>query len=278
MITIFTTLKPPIKFDLFKESQKRAKEEWKRAITYEQHQKDVHIIEENALQSWIRLGVEVILFGDEAHEPGSGALAERLGCRYLPVQRNKWGTPLVGSLLSEARSHARYDLLCLCNADIVLMDDFKGAVLRTARIRKGKPFVLIGSGYNLDNPPPLEFGEGWQGRLTEYVKTHCGLQSRTGMDFWAHTRQTYKGCDFGPMAIGRYKWDNCMVALPRNRGVPIVDVTASVVSIRQRDNIKFPRSNAEAQHNMAWGKARCAGGHLTNAEWVLTKKGLVKKK
>lgn len=245
-------------------------------------------IQDNAVASWSLLDSEVILFGDEKHEPGTGAIADKYGCRYLPVGRNDWGTPLVGSLLAEAQGHARGDLLCLVNGDIILMQDWQDALLRINGVRRGKGFVMVGSCYSWDNPAideqkryisdaeRIQFTEGWQGRLAEYVKAICQLQPPTGMDFWAFPKGTYAGMDFGPMAIGRYKWDNCMVALPKQRGVPIVDATGQFVGVRQRDNVKFPRSDPEAMVNTAWGKGRCAGGRLTNADWKLTETGLCK--
>lgn len=264
MITIFSTLKKP-------------------------DREPFRTIQENAVASWRQLAAEVILLGDEQHEPGTQEIAGKCDCRYLPVKRNRWGTPLIGSLLVEAQKHATCNLLCLVNSDIILMQDWLDAFLRVNEARKDKGFVMIGSCYSWDNPAideqkrhvgsveRIRFTQGWQKRLVEHVLATCELQPPTGMDFWAYPRGTYDGLDFGPMAIGRYKWDNCMVALPRSRGVPIVDATGQFVAVRQRDNIKFPRSDPEAQANMAWGKGRCQGGRVTNAGWVLTDKGLVKK-
>jgi len=263
MITIFSTLKKP-------------------------NQEPFRVIQENAVASWRQLNAEVILFGDEQHEPGTGRIAQKYGCHYLPVERNRWGTPLIGSLLAGAQGNASHRLLCLVNSDIILMRDWLDALLRVNEARNGKGFVMIGSCYSWDNPAidekkrhigsaeRIQFTDGWQKRLSEYVEAACELQPPTGMDFWAYPKMTYDGLDFGPMAIGRYKWDNCMVALPKQKGVPIVDATGRFVGVRQRDNIKFPREDPEAQVNMAWGKGRCAGGRLVNADWKLTDKGLVK--
>jgi len=82
----------------------------------------------NAISSWTQLGgVEVFLLGDDE---GLAEAASALGVRHLPgVRRNENGTPLVSSMVDLARRYAQSDLLCLINADMILMGDAVEAAL-----------------------------------------------------------------------------------------------------------------------------------------------------
>src|SRR5512138_1171415 len=87
---------------------------------------DPHIatIQRNAIRSWTLLpDVEVILLGEET---GLAEAARELGVRHIPdVERNENGTPLISSMFQLAREHSSSDLLCIINADMILMPDFR---------------------------------------------------------------------------------------------------------------------------------------------------------
>ena len=86
---------------------------------------DPHIatIQRNAIKSWILLpDVDVILLGEE---DGLAEVAGELGVRHIPdVARSEGGTPLISSMFHLARESSESDLLCIVNADILLMPDF----------------------------------------------------------------------------------------------------------------------------------------------------------
>src|SRR5258708_7527300 len=86
---------------------------------------DPHIamIQCNAIQSWTLLpDVEVILLGEET---GLAEAARELDVKHLPnVARNESGTPLISSMFQLARENNHSDLLCIINADMILMPDF----------------------------------------------------------------------------------------------------------------------------------------------------------
>ena len=57
----------------------------------------IGVIQRNALASWraVLPGAEIVVFGDE---PGAGDAAAAVGARFVPdVERNEYGTPLLGS-------------------------------------------------------------------------------------------------------------------------------------------------------------------------------------
>src|SRR6185436_12687954 len=86
---------------------------------------DPHIamIQRNAIKSWTLLpDVEVILLGEEM---GLADVAGEFGVRHVRnVARNESGTPLISSMFQLARENSHGDLLCIVNADMILMRDF----------------------------------------------------------------------------------------------------------------------------------------------------------
>src|SRR5512138_87639 len=87
-------------------------------------------IQRNAIRSWTLLpDVDVILLGEET---GLAEAARDLNVKHLPhVARNPSGTPLISSMFQLARENSTSDLLCIINADMVLMDDFVKAAVES---------------------------------------------------------------------------------------------------------------------------------------------------
>src|SRR5215467_5978429 len=113
---------------------------------------DPHIamIQRNAIQSWTLLpDVEVILLGEET---GLAETAKELDVKHIVnVARNQSGTPLISSMFQLVRENSNSDLLCIINADMILMPDFVEAVLESdsllSKMRKQassiQKFVLL---------------------------------------------------------------------------------------------------------------------------------------
>src|SRR5512139_884540 len=87
-------------------------------------------IQRNAIKSWSLLpDVEVILLGEET---GLAEAARELGVKHLSnVSRNPSGTPLISSMFELARENSTGDLLCIINADMILMSDFVEAAMES---------------------------------------------------------------------------------------------------------------------------------------------------
>src|SRR5512133_961790 len=86
----------------------------------------IAMIQRNAIKSWTLLpDVEVILLGEE---PGLAEAARELGVKHISnVACNENGTPLISSMFQIARDagqRSHSDLLCIINADIILMPNF----------------------------------------------------------------------------------------------------------------------------------------------------------
>ncbi|MCI0549644.1 MAG: glycosyltransferase family 2 protein [Anaerolineae bacterium] len=227
---------------------------------------DPHIamIQRNAIKSWTLLSdVEVILLGEET---GLAEAARELDVKHIPnVTRNTNGTPLISSMLQLARQHSNSNLLCIINADMILMPDFVEAT-RRSRLSRSIPargqrdkFVLLSQRWDLDITAPLDFVEGWQRQLESTVRTQGQLHRPAGSDFFLFPKSCYHNIpDF---AIGRAGWDNWMIYKARKEKWPVIDCTPSVMIVHQNhDYSHLPGGKPHYEHPDTNENIRLAGG------------------
>jgi len=191
---------------------------------------DPHIatIQRNAIRSWTLLPeVEVILLGEET---GLAEAARELGVRHIPnVTRNTSGTPLISSMFSLARENSNSPLLCIVNADMLLMQDFVEAAKQVVKLKDN--FILLSQRWDLDVAQPLEFTKGWESRLRNTVHATGILHRPAGSDFFLFPKSCYT--DVPDFAIGRAGWDNWMIYKARQEKWPVIDCTPSVMIVHQ---------------------------------------------
>lgn len=227
---------------------------------------DPHIatIQRNAIKSWTLLpDVEVILLGEET---GLAEAARELGVKHLPnVARNESGTPLISSMFQLARENSHSDLLCIINADMLLMPDFVEAAKQVKSQRlvlsrvEGSEFVLLSQRWDLDVTQPLEFTADWESRLRNTVHATGILHRPAGSDFFLFPNSCYT--NLPPFAIGRAGWDNWMIYKARKEGWPVIDCTPSVMIVHQdHDYSHLPGGKPHYEHPDSNENIRLAGG------------------
>jgi len=246
---------------------------------------DPHIamIQRNAIQSWLLLpDVEVILLGDET---GLAETATELGVKHLPnVARNESGTPLISSMFELARENSNSDLLCIINADMILMSDFVEAA-RTVKSQKSN-FVLLSQRWDLDVTQPLDFATGWQDHLRSAVHGQGQLHRPAGSDFFLFPQSCYT--DIPAFTIGRAGWDNWMIYKARREKWPLIDITPSVMVIHQNhdyrhlpggrphyalpeteENIRLAGGPAAIRYTILDATHQLVDGKLIRPKWTL---------
>jgi hypothetical protein len=214
------------------------------------------MIQHNAIKSWVLLpDVEVILLGSEA---GLAEAAHELGVEHIPdVALNTNGTPLISSMFQLARENSDSDLLCIINADMILMPDFTEAA-RRSRLQRER-FVLLSQRWDLDVTQPLEFTEGWQNRLSSTVHRQGRLHRPAGSDFFLFPLSCYT--DIPSFTIGRAGWDNWMIYQARREKWTVIDCTPSVMIIHQNhDYSHLPGGKPHYEHPDTNENIRLAGG------------------
>jgi len=213
-------------------------------------------IQRNAIKSWALLpDVEVILLGEE---PGLAEAARELGVRHIPnVRRNDSGTPLISSMFQLGRENSNSDLLCIINADMILLPDFVEAAIQAIKLKD--KFVLLSQRWDLDITEPLDFSGDWAHRLSSFVHRHGTLHRPAGSDFFLFPKSCYTSIpDF---AIGRAGWDNWMIYKARKEKWPIIDCTTSVMIVHQNhDYSHLPGGKSHHEHPDTNENIRLAGG------------------
>ena len=219
---------------------------------------DPHIamIQRNAIQSWTLLpDVEVILLGEET---GLAEAAKELGVKHIPdVICNEAGVPLISSMFQLVRENSNSDLLCIINADMILMPDFVEAAKKVKGLRS--KFVLLSQRWGLDVTQPLDFSNGWGNRLRSTVHGHGVLHRPAGSDFFLFPLSSY--LDVPDFTIGRAGWDNWMIYKARKEGWPVVDCTLSIMIVHQNhDYSHLPEGKPHYEHPETNENIRLAGG------------------
>jgi hypothetical protein len=216
----------------------------------------IAMIQHNAIKSWTLLpDVEVILLGDEA---GLAEATAELGVKHIPrVKCNDNGTPLISSMFELARENSRSDLLCIINADMIVMPDFVEAARRSHMLRD--KFVLLSQRWDLDLAQPIEFTEGWENRLSSMVDRQGSLHRPAGSDFFLFPQACYT--DIPDFAIGRAGWDNWMIYKARHEKWTVIDCTPSVMIVHQNhDYSHLPGGKPHYEHPDTHENIRLAGG------------------
>jgi len=185
-------------------------------------------IQRNALRSWTALDppCQVIVCGDE---PGTAEVAAELGVEHLPeVERNGFGTPLLSSVFGSVEAHARHDLLCYANGDLILLPDLLDALGPV--VAAHERFLVVGEATDLWVREEL-VGD-FEDDVRRAAAARGSLRGRWWIDYFVFRRGT-----IGPLpafAVGRPAWDNWMIWRARSLGMPVVDATPSVLTIHQR--------------------------------------------
>ena len=222
-------------------------------------------IQRNAIRSWNLLpDVEVLLLGEET---GLAEAARDLGVKHISkVKCNESGTPLISSMFELARQNSDSDLLCIINADMILMEDFVEAAHRSPLLRD--KFVLLSQRWDLDVTQPIEFTEGWQNRLRSTVQSQGALHRPAGSDFFLFPRSTFQ--EVPSFTIGRAGWDNWMIYKARKEKWTVIDCTPSVMIVHQNhDYSHLPGGKPHYEHPDTNENIRLAGGEANIRYTVL---------
>jgi hypothetical protein len=217
----------------------------------------IAIIQRNAIRSWTLLpDVEVILLGDEE---GLAQAAKELGVKHLPnVVCNKNGIPLISSMFQLARENSSSDLLCIINADMVLMPDFVETAKQAVKLKD--KFVLLSQRWDYDIETSIDFAEGWVNRLRSSVLGQNNLHRPAGSDFFLFPKSCYT--DIPNFAIGRAGWDNWMIYQACQQKWPVIDCTSSMMIVHQNhDYSHLPNGKSHYDHPDTNENIRLAGGH-----------------
>jgi hypothetical protein len=225
----------------------------------------IAMIQRNAIKSWTLLpDVEVILLGEES---GLVEAARELGVKHLSnVARNESGTPLISSMFQQARENSDSDLLCIINADMILMSDFIDAAKQVQALKD--QFVSVSQRWDYDITSAIEFAAGWESQLREDVRKQNQLHRPAGSDFFLFPKSCY--ADIPDFAIGRAGWDNWMIYKARKEKWAVIDCTPSLMIVHQNhDYSHLPGAKPHYDHPETNVNIQLAGGRAATRYTLL---------
>jgi hypothetical protein len=216
----------------------------------------VAMIQRNAIRSWTLLpDVEVVLLGEEH---GLAKAARELGVKHLPnVARNESGTPLISSMFQLARENSNSELLCIINADMILLPDLVEAAKQVVKLKD--KFVILSQRWDYNITSPIDFTAEWQNHLRSTVHSQNNLHRPAGSDFFLFPKNCYQ--DIPDFIIGRAGWDNWMIYKARSEKWSVIDCTPSVMIVHQNhDYSHLPGGKSHYEHPDTNENIRLAGG------------------
>jgi len=187
------------------------------------------VIQWNAIRSWTLLDPrpDIVLLGNEA---GTEEICRELNIRHIGgVASTSDGLPLLDDLFRKAQATSAHEYMCYINADIILMQDFLGAI---AALRQWKSkWVMIGARTDIEIHDRLNFQDpNWQEVLERRAK-ELGSFMTSGTDYVVFPVGFYESMpDF---VLGRTAFDNWLLWFAVHQGVPLVDATGQVRAVHQ---------------------------------------------
>ena len=236
------------------------------------------VIQRNALQSWKLLhpGVEIILFGNDL---GAAEICAEFGLRHEPsIIVNPSGTKRLDSIFGRAQQIPRHDLLCYCNCDIILTQEFRRALERICEW--SKLFLMVGRRWDTDVTAPLDFSaRDWEAKIIQLAQSEGILRGYQYIDYFAFPRHLYP--EFPPLVIGRVGWDPWLVRRASELGAAVVDVSKVVCAIHQNHDYGYhPQGvsgvwhDEEAARNIKFAGGPGRLGTIEDARFRLTERGI----
>ncbi len=237
------------------------------------------IIQRNALQSWKLLhpDAEVILFGNEE---GAAEVCAEFDLRHEPhVERHETGFKYVNYMFEKAQQISRYDFLCYCNCDIVLLNDFWAAFENAVRWRKY--FLLVARRWDTDVTAPINFSSNdWGTALRQFALTNGFQQHSNFIDYFVFSKGLYD--QVPPLVVGRSYWDHWLVWKALSKGAPVLDCSSYVVPVHQNHDFAYHPKGKQGTHEDALAIRNQAlsgnGRHLraiADSTHELTKNGYI---
>lgn len=183
-------------------------------------------LQRNALDAWARLGVEILLLGDDIGVPKA---ASSVGGRHVSgIRTNSFGTPLVSDAFAIAKEISSTRLLCYSNADILFFDDFVSAI-EVIHLHR---FLAVGRRWDVDITFEVDLSSAQAaGEIRRTARQTGKLQEPWFCDYFVFPRASE--WDLPDFAVGRPGWDGWLIHRAKALRVPVVDLTPSADVLHQ---------------------------------------------
>lgn len=193
---------------------------------------DPHIatIQRNGIKSWLQLRPrpQVLLVGNE---DGVADVARELDVTHVPeVATTEYGMPLRDSMHTLAHRYARNDLVCLINADMIVLSRNLYECIRRIPFTR---YAAVGRRFDLDVDWLISFeSEQWRDEL-ERLRVCSGiLHGPSAVDYVLYQKAIDPPI-LPPFPMHLSGWDGWFLFQCKRRRIPVVNMHTEVTVIHQ---------------------------------------------
>lgn len=183
------------------------------------------IHQENALRSWAKLGLPVVIIGDET---GSALIAAETAASHVKiVARNEDDLPRVDSLFDLAKQETTTPYLAYLNSDIILTPDFLKVIELLQQRLPDQKILIVSRRRNIPLSSSFDFADmNWAEHLEALDATKGSWDYPYAIDLFVFNRTLFS--DIPSFSIGRPMWDNWMLWRAETLGATIVDMSEHI--------------------------------------------------
>ena len=179
------------------------------------------ILQRNALLTWQKLGLKIIICGPE---DGATEAAADFGAKHIPdIETNDKGTPLIRGIFSKAAQACDTPFLAYINADILLTPSVVASVAAFLDGRSAQnPFLMTMRRRNIPLGGALETeGDKWLDQLNRLDQKFGSWDQSNAIDLFLFSRDLFG--DIIPLVVGHMQWDNWLLWRAHTLGADIID-------------------------------------------------------
>lgn len=231
-----------------------------------------------AIRSWLGIHplVEVIIYGD-----GEG-VAEACGemyVRHVPeIPCTPSGIPYFNDIVEHARIHARNDVQCYLNCDIMMKEE----MIKAIQVLEFPRYLVIGQRIDLAEEVDYDVTAGnWKLDVLKFAERgQAHLHESTGMDYFIFPRGMWDG--LRPLVIGRAGYDGALVAFCFRNKIPLINGTLAIPALHQFHDYGHVQGGREtvlmgrdAKNNILLHNIKHSVPDSADAHWVIVNGALI---
>jgi len=186
------------------------------------------LLQRNAIKSWLNLKPKPEIFIMGGKEQGVKEIAEEYGLQVLECEVNEDNVPLTNSMFQTAQKHAKNDILCFINSDILLYQNFITGI-SLIKQQNLKEYVAVGLRHDVDvdyevTPEMLE---------NFYTIASKGKKHGDGATDYFIFPKTFDWSHMPPFDSVRIAWDTWICINTKKRKIPLIDCTNIIKIVHQ---------------------------------------------
>jgi len=229
-------------------------------------------IQRNAIRSWLAVHpeVEVLIYGDGEGVPEA---CGGMGVHHVSdISCSPSGIPFFNGIVEHARIHARHDVQCYLNCDILITEE----IIKAIKLITFSRYLVVGQRIDLDEG--VEIGassEHWKEDVLRFVdKGKARLHEPTGMDYFIFPRGMWRGLP--PLVIGRGGYDGALVTFCMRNKIPLINATLAIPVLHQFHDYRHMHGGEksvfegiDAQNNLLLHNIKHSIPNSADAQWLI---------